>query len=111
MRPSRVDDVGGVVLDALRDGASVSDAAARGGIPERTLRNWLREGRRCPYGRFAAFADGVDARRARLTVAAPAGSGELPSRQELRCSSTSRSMSASPGPPIRGTAANGRSRD
>jgi hypothetical protein len=56
------------VLEALRAGASVCEAAERGRIPERTLRNWLREGRRQPSGRFAAFADAVDGRRARLAV-------------------------------------------
>jgi len=53
MRSSRVDDVGGVVLDVLRDLASVGVAAARGGISERTLRGWVREGRRRRRSRCA----------------------------------------------------------
>jgi hypothetical protein len=59
------------VLEALRTGATVREAAARAEIPERTVRNWLREGRRQPTGRFAAFADAVDGRRARLAVVEP----------------------------------------
>lgn len=82
MRPSRVDEVGDAVLAALREGVGVRQAAERAGIPERTLRNWLAEGRRQPSGRFAAFADAVDARRvAKLAPVDP--DAPLPDRAEL----------------------------
>lgn len=69
MPVSRVDgEAGKAVLVALQEGASIADAAERGGVPEKTVRNWIREGRLRPEGRFGRIAAVADVPRSRFTV-------------------------------------------
>jgi hypothetical protein len=83
---SHVEQLGPVVLDALRAGASVAAAARAGGVAEHTVRTWIKAGRREPEGRFGPFAAAFDGRqRARLTVLEPTAFGPLthPEWEEL----------------------------
>jgi transposase-like protein len=85
---SRVDELKESVLRALEDGVSVARIAREAGLPEDTLRAWIRRGRRDREGRFGPFAEAFDRwRRPRLTVVgseAPSSSDvPLPDRVEL----------------------------
>ena len=48
------------VLTAIRDGATIGEAATGAGVAEPTVKGWLKRGRQDPkskYGRFAADVD------------------------------------------------------
>jgi hypothetical protein len=84
MRPSRVEEVGGAVLAALTAGESVAHAAAAAGLPEQTLRSWIRRGRRDPQSRFGAIAAAVDrGRRPKLVAVSGGREDAIPTRAEL----------------------------
>jgi transposase len=85
-KPSkRYEECGAVVIDAIKSGASLDEAARHAGCGDRTVDRWLKKGRldpRGPYGRFAAQVDG--ARRAQGIVP-DAGEDEVTmTRGELR---------------------------
>jgi hypothetical protein len=71
MRRSRLAEVEDAVLRGLGRGATAAETAAAAGIPERTLRNWIREGRLHPDSAYAPIAEAFDRRRrAKLVVVA-----------------------------------------
>lgn len=51
------------ILEAVRAGASIDEAARQAGRPIGTARRWLTEGRKAPDGRHGEFARLVDAAR------------------------------------------------
>jgi hypothetical protein len=101
MMHSRVDELGAQVVAALERGASVRQAAGEAHVSERTVRNWLREGRQRTTSRFgpvAAAFDGRPATRMARIREAPGGRSPsvaaqraepsvagLPDRDELLC--------------------------
>jgi hypothetical protein len=74
---SQFEDAGGVVLDAVRDGLTIEDAAVRAGVSVNTVRGWARDGRRNPDGRFGSFALNLDAARVAEPASGPMDLDEL----------------------------------
>jgi transposase-like protein len=62
MRVSRIDEVEGRILEALRGGASVADAAQAAGVAPGTLSAWAYRGRR-GHLRFQRIAEAVERSR------------------------------------------------
>lgn len=72
-------DVRDDLLEALRAGASVADAARNVGVPKRTVEGWLTRGHREPESIYASFTAAVDEiRRSRSFVSSdPMSEDEL----------------------------------
>ncbi len=65
------------MLDAVRDGLTIEDAAVRAGVSVNTVRGWARDGRRNPDGRFGSFALNLDAARVAEPASGPMDLDEL----------------------------------
>jgi transposase-like protein len=52
------------IIGCLRAGASIADAARKVGAKERTVKQWLTNGRRDPKSKYGIFAETADAIRA-----------------------------------------------
>jgi hypothetical protein len=61
---SRFSEVRESLIAAVESGTTIGDAARAADVAEATVRGWLREGRRDPESRYAAFAQAIDAARA-----------------------------------------------
>lgn len=56
------------IIEAVRAGASIDDAARQAGKAVGTVRRWLTEGRKHPSGKWSEFARVVDEARAAQRV-------------------------------------------
>lgn len=56
-------EVRGALIERFAAGCTVPDAASAVGVREKTLKNWLTQGRRDPGGVHGEFADAVDVAR------------------------------------------------
>ena len=61
----------------MRAGVSLADAARFAGVAPRTLRGWLRNGRRDPTSSYGPFARAIDDARARTAAGGTMDAGEL----------------------------------
>jgi transposase-like protein len=71
------------VVEAVRAGSSLADAARHAGVAPRTVDRWLQKGREDAHGRYGSFAAKVDAAR-QLQGVPGATEAEVMSRRELR---------------------------
>ena len=69
------------VLAAIRDGATLPDAAREAGVAHPTLKGWLTRGRKEPSTKYGAFAAHVDAALTKRKL--PANSDLPADRDEL----------------------------
>lgn len=69
------------VLEAIRDGASIADAASLVDVGGPTVKGWLSRGRNDPKSKYAAFAARVDAALTERKL--PAKSDQPADRDEL----------------------------
>ena len=60
-RPSVFEQHSEAVLDAIRDGVSIPDAARQVDVGVPTVKGWLSRGRKDPRSKYGAFAARVDA--------------------------------------------------
>jgi transposase-like protein len=65
------------LVQSLRAGASIPDAAAFAGLSANTVKSWLRRGRREAGTPFARLAANVDAARAEWTATHPLNEADL----------------------------------
>lgn len=69
------------VLAAIRDGATIGEAATGAGVAEPTVKGWLKRGRQDPKSKYGKFAELVDAafsdRKMPAAGDLPADRGEL----------------------------------
>jgi len=65
------------VLESVKAGASIEEAAHNAGRPVASVRRWLSEGRKRPDGRHGEFARAVDAARGERKQAERALEGPL----------------------------------
>jgi len=70
-----------VVLESVRAGCSIDEAASQADRPVATVRRWLMEGRKRPDGKHGEFARAVDEARGQRRQAERALEGPL-SREE-----------------------------
>ena len=61
---SRFSEVRAPLISAVKSGTTIGDAARAAGVAEATVRGWLKDGRRDPESKYAAFAQTIDAARA-----------------------------------------------
>jgi len=74
----RFDDrIAGLLVSAVRAGATFDEACRRAGVNVHTGRTWLRNGRRDPAGRYGRLAREVDGHRQTRRDAERAADGPL----------------------------------
>ena len=68
----------GAVLEGIRAGATVGEAATGEGVAESTVHGWLKRGRKDPKSKYGKFSSAVDSAFAEKTMPAP---GDRPADQ------------------------------
>ncbi len=63
MRSRFSQEIADSIVEGVRDGLTIGEAAERSGVAEGTIRNWLSEGRAARDAEHSAFASAVDAAR------------------------------------------------
>ena len=65
MPASKFDEISPVILAAIEEGNSQSNAARLAGLPDRTYWDWVKRGKDAKSGKYRQFVDGVEAAMAR----------------------------------------------
>jgi hypothetical protein len=63
MRPSKFENTHAKIVELVADGETMVGACERIGLPCKTVEKWLTEGRAEPAGKYAKFAQALDAAR------------------------------------------------
>jgi hypothetical protein len=82
---TRFDDIAPRVLEAVRGGATVDEAAKLAEIPVKTVHSWATRGRKDAEGRYGAFARDLDATRAARRLPTSADRGALTREEWEAC--------------------------